>query len=166
MTTPTDAQAAAPPTTATEIELQDNLKTAMRAGDKRALAAYRMVRTKIMERRTARDAKPLDDAAVLEVIRAYVKSLEAAVAEYRSLGTAEDDENIVQLAAEVAVLEPYMPKFLDEAATLALVQAAIVATGATSRKQSGMVMGGLMKAHKGEIDPAVVKRLVDAALPA
>ena len=152
--------------TTVEAELQDKLKTAMKAGDKRALAAYRMVRTKIMERRTARDAKPMDEAAVLDVIRSYVKSLEAALQEYRDLGTDEGDENIVQLAAEVELLAEYMPKFLGEAATVAIVEASIAATGATSRKQAGMVMGHVMKGHKGEVDAGVVKRLVDERLEA
>lgn len=150
--------------TTIELELQDKLKAAMKAGDKRALSAYRMVRTKIMEKRTAKDAKELDDAAVLDVIRSYVKSLEAALAEYRSLGTGEDDENVLQLAAEVAILDPYMPKFLGEDATIAIVEASIAATGATSRKQAGMVMGHVMKGHKGEVDAGVVKRLVEERL--
>ncbi len=150
--------------TTIELELQDKLKGAMKAGDKRALSAYRMVRTKIMEKRTAKDAKELDDAGVLEVIRSYVKSLEAALAEYRSLGTAEDDENILQLAAEVALLDPYMPKFLGEAETAAIVEASIAATGATARKQAGMVMGHVMKGHKGDVDAGLVKRLVEERL--
>ena len=150
--------------TTIEAELQEKLKGAMKAGDKRALSAYRMVRTKIMEKRTASDAKDLDEAGVLEVIRGYVKSLEAALTEYRALGTDEDDENIVQLAAEVALLDPYMPKFLAEAETIVIVEASIAATGATSRKQAGMVMGHVMKGHKGDVDAGLVKRLVDERL--
>lgn len=147
-----------------ETELMANLKTAMKAGDKRAVSAIRMVRTKIMEARTAKNAKPLDEDGVLEVIRGYVKSLEAALAEFRASGTGEDDENILQLAAEVKLFQPYMPTFLSEEATAAIVEAAIASTGATARKQMGMVMGAVMKGHKGEVDPSLVKTLIEARL--
>lgn len=151
-------------TTQIETDLTAQLKAAMKAGDKRALNAIRMVRTKIMEARTAKNAKPLDEDGVLEVIRGYVKSLEAALAEFRASGTAEDDENVLQLAAEVELFAPYMPTFLSEAATAAIVDAAIAATGATERKQAGMVMGRVMKEHKGEVEPGVVRALVEARL--
>jgi uncharacterized protein YqeY len=150
----------------TEIErgLAEQLKDAMRAKDKRALAALRMVRTKIMEARTAKDAKPLDEDAVLAIIRGYVKTLEAALAEFRAAGTAEDDENILQLSAEVALLAPYLPSFLGAAETATIVEAAIAATGATSRKEAGKVIGAVMKTHKGAVDPALVRAAVEARL--
>ncbi len=147
-----------------EADLMQQLKTAMKAGDKRALSAIRMVRTKIMEARTAKNAKPLDEDGVLEVIRGYVKSLEAALVEFRASGTSEDDENVLQLSAEVALFEPYMPKFKSEAETTAIVEAAIASTGATERKQAGMVMGAVMKGHKGEVEPGLVRKLVEARL--
>jgi uncharacterized protein YqeY len=149
-----------------EAELMEQMKAAMRGGDKRATAAIRMVRTKIMEARTAKNAKELDDDDVLAILRGYVKSLEAALAEFRANNTPEDDENVVQLSAEVALFEPYMPKFKGEAETAALVDAAIAELGASSRREAGRVMGMLMKAHKGELDAALVRSLVDARLSA
>lgn len=147
-------------TTKTEAELTGMLKDAMRAKDKRTLAAVRMVRTKIMEKRTSKGAGELDDEAVLEVIRSYVKSLGSALDEFRANGTPEDDENVLQLQAEIALLDRYMPKFLSEAQTEALVDATLKAHGITDPKMAGRATGLIMKDHKGEVDAGLVSRLI------
>lgn len=150
--------------TAIETELNGLLKDAMRARDKRALAAIRMVRTKILEKRTSKNAGEITDEVVLQIIRSYVKSLEGAVAEFRASGTSEDDENIVQLASEIALLDRYMPKFLSEAETEAIVIQVLADNGISDVKMAGRATGLVMKGHKGTVEPGLVSRLIRAKL--
>ena len=145
--------------TATEARLMDDLKAAMKAKDKVALGAIRMVRSKISEKRTAKNATELDDEAVVGVIKSYVKSLQGAIDDFRKGGTADDEPAIADLVAEIAVLQPYLPQLLDEAATAAIVQGVIDAQGLSGAKAIGRVMGAVMKDHKGKVDAALVKRL-------
>ena len=147
-----------------ETELNGMLKDAMRARDKRALAAIRMVRTKILEKRTAKGAGEITDDVVLQLIRSYVKSLEGALAEFRAADTPDDDENIVQLTSEIALLDRYMPKFLGEAETEALVVAVLTDNNISDPKMAGRATGLVMKDHKGSVDAALVNRLVRAKL--
>ena len=151
---------------ATELEarLGEDLKTAMRARDKVGMAAIRMLRTRFMELRTAKNARELDEAGAVEVIRAYVKSLQGAVDEFVAKGTPADDDNVAGLLAEVAFLDVYLPKMLDEAATRALVATILAANGVTDAKMAGQAIGLIMKDHKGQVDPGMVSRLVRAKL--
>ena len=150
--------------TAVEKELMTHLKTAMKARDKVKIAAIRMARSKITEARTAKNAGELDDAAVRGVIASYVKSLGSALDEFRANGTPEDDSNIVDLTAEIAALQPWMPKLLSEAETQAIVAQVVAENGLSGAKMMGRGMGLIMKDHKGEVDANLVKKLLLAEL--
>ncbi len=153
-------------TTATETELTAMLKDAMRARDKRALAAIRMIRTKILEKKTSKNAGEITDDVVVGIIRAYVKGLQGALEEFRAGGTTDDDENIVQLSFEIDLFDHYMPKFLDEDATRELVHKTLEEAGITDPKMAGRATGMIMKGHKGQVDPGLVNRLIRAKLGA
>ncbi len=152
--------------TETEKELTGMLKDAMRARDKRALSAIRMIRARILEKKTSKNAGEITDDVVLALIRSYVKSLEGALTEFRGAGTAEDDENIVQLSFEVALFDRYMPQFMNEADTKALVDKTLDEAGIGDPKMAGRATGLIMKAHKGQVDPGLVNRLIRARLGA
>lgn len=152
--------------TPTEARLMDDLKIAMKARDKVKLSAIRMVRSRITEKRTAKGAAELDDAAVVEVISAYVKSLNGAIADFRKGGTPDDDDAIVSLRDEIALLQPYLPQLLDEAATVTIVEAVIAEHGLAGAKMIGRTMGLVMKDHKGKVDAGLVKKLAAARLGA
>ncbi len=151
-------------TTKTEKELTEQLKTAMRNRDKVALAAIRMVRTRIMERRTAKNAGELTDEMVVGVIRSYVKSLQSALADFRGAGTPDSDDNVAQMLAEIELLGPYLPTLLDEAGTEALVAKVLDDHDIDNPKMTGRAIGLVMKDHKGTVDPALVSRLVRSRL--
>lgn len=150
--------------TALEGELTEQLKLSMKAGDKTALAAIRMVRTKIMEKRTAKNAKPIVQDDVVDIIRNYVKQMQGSIDELRAGGADDDEVNLAQMKAEIAYLDRFLPKFLDEAATRALVDGVMAAQGVTDPKQAGRVMGAVLKEHKGRVDPALVQALVKERL--
>ncbi|MCO4760244.1 MAG: GatB/YqeY domain-containing protein [Myxococcales bacterium] len=143
-----------------EKELLAHMKAAMKARDKVALAAIRMARSKVTEARTAKGAGELDDTAIRGVIASYVKSLGSALDEFRANGTPEDDDNIVTLTAEIAVLQRWMPQLLSEDETRAIVAGVIADNGLAGAKMMGRGMGLVMKSHKGKVDANLVKKLM------
>ena len=144
--------------------LDARLKQAMRDKDRRTLDVIRQVRT---EAQTARTAPGFtgdeDDAFYRRVITAYVKKIRKARDEYLALGDRGADM-AGKLGFEVDYLAEFLPRTLDEAATRALVTEAITATGASGPKDVGKVMGHIMKAHREQVDSALVKRLTDQLL--
>jgi uncharacterized protein len=149
---------------ALEQALTDTLTQAIKAKDGKTSDVVRMIKTKIQERRTAKGASgQVDDALVLEVIGAYRKLLQKAIAEYEKLGE-RGAEQASKLRFEIAFCEGYLPKGLDESAVRTLVQERIGALGITDAKQVGRLVGDIMKTHKGQVEAADVKRLAEEML--
>jgi uncharacterized protein YqeY len=152
--------------TSIENQLQDLLKEAMRNKDSRTADCVRMIKTKHMERRTASGFKgQLDDALWLEVIGAYQKQLRKARDEYAGLGE-RGAENLPQLDFEIELCGRFLPKLAGEDEVRAAAKEAIARLAVTDPKQSGKVLGDIMKTQKGKFDPAMVKRLVEQELGA
>lgn len=150
---------------ALEQQLTDILKKAMMEKDLRTADAVRMLKTKVMERRTAKGfSGTVDDALVTDVISAYRKSLQKALAEFEALGE-RGKEQAEQLRFEINFCAQFLPKGLDEEALKVLIQERIGALGLKSRKESGRLLGDIMKSHKGQVDAADVKRLAESLLP-
>ncbi len=145
-------------------DLDARMKAAMRAKDRRTLNLIRMVKTRIKERETAAGFEgEVDDALVLDVIAAYVKQMKKAMVDYERAGDA-GREGVEQLRFEVAYLEPFLPQKLGEAQTRELVRATIDSLGVTDPRQVGRVMGAVMKAHRDEVEPGLVRRLAEELL--
>ena len=150
--------------TALENELTEQLKVSMKAGDKVALAAIRMVRTKIMEKRTAKNATDITDEVVVDLIRNYVKVLQGSIDELKAGGASDDEDNIVQMRGEISYLDRFVPKLADEAETAAIVEAVLAAHGIADPKMAGKATGLVMKDHKGRVDPGLVAKVIKAKL--
>ncbi|MBD3236936.1 MAG: hypothetical protein GF330_09550 [Candidatus Eisenbacteria bacterium] len=147
-------------------QLDSRLKDAMRSKDQTALGVLRMVRTRLQEyARQNKISGEIPDAQVRAVIAAYVKQLRKSLPEFEKGGDAAA-EHLTRLREEIAYLEPFLPQLLDEAATRALVEQAVAELGHPPPQRSGMVIGRIMKAHRGEVDPLLVRRLVEEALGA
>jgi uncharacterized protein YqeY len=147
-----------------EVQLNDLLKDAMRAKDARTADCIRMIKTKHMERRTAAGFKgPLDDNLWLDVVAAQQKQVRKAREEYASLGERGADA-LPQLDFEVAFCARFLPKVAGDDEVRAAVRETIARLGAADPKQSGRVMGEIMKANKGKFDPSSVKRIVEEEL--
>src|SRR5437867_844798 len=96
--------------------LDDTLKHAIKDRDLRTADVVRMLKTKLMERRTAKGfLGQVDDALVLDVIGAYRKQLQKALAEFEKAGD-RGASQVEQLRFEAVFCERYLPKGLDEAA--------------------------------------------------
>ncbi len=147
-----------------EQALDDTLKQAMKDKDGRTADVVRMLKTRLQERRTAKGfAGTVDDALVLDVIGAYRKQLQKAIAEYDKIGE-RGAAQAAQLRFELQFCERYLPRGMDEDALRALLKERLAALGITDPKQAGRLVGDIMKTHKGQAEAADVKRIAEELL--
>ena len=147
-----------------ETELMNLLKDAMRAKDARTADCIRMIKTKHMERRTAAGFKgPLDDNLWLEVVTAYQKQLRKSREEYVAIGE-RGAEAIPQIDFEIEFCARFLPKQASEDEVRTIVRETLARLGVADVKQAGRVVGDIMKANKGKLEAATVKRMVEEEL--
>jgi uncharacterized protein YqeY len=147
-----------------DAQISDLLKEAMRARDQRTKDVLAMIKTKHMERRTAAGFKgPLDDSLWLEVIGSYQKQLKKARDEYAALGE-KGAHHLPQLDFEIEFCSRFLPKLAGDDEVRVAVKETLARLAVKDPKQSGKVMGEIMKANKGKFDPAAVKRIVEEQL--
>ena len=147
-----------------EQTLTDTLTQAIKARDARTADVVRMLKTKVQERRTAKGfAGAVDDALVLDVISAYRKLLQKALAEYEKVGERGAGQ-AAQLRFEIEFCERYLPKTMDDVAVRALVRERIGTLGISDPKQAGRLVGDIMKTHKGQVEAGDVKRVAEELL--
>ena len=151
---------------AIEQQLTDTLTQAIRAKDTRTADVVRMLKTRLQERRTAKGfTGQVDDALLLDVIGAYRKQLQKALAEYEKLGE-RGAAHAAQLRFEIEFCERFLPRGLDATALRSLVQERARALGIADAKQVGRLVGDIMKTHKGQVDAADVKKIAEELLKA
>ncbi|TDJ27385.1 MAG: GatB/YqeY domain-containing protein [Gammaproteobacteria bacterium] len=149
-----------PPSTTLKAHLQDDVKSALRAGDKARLSILRLAMAAIQ--RSEIDARDtLTDAAVVNVLRKMVQQCQESIGQYRQ---GNRDDLVAKEIAEIAVLQEYLPAPLDEAETLALVEEVLAATAANSRADMGRVMAEIKTRAAGKVDMAQVSALVRVRL--
>jgi uncharacterized protein YqeY len=147
-----------------EQQLNDLLKQAMKDKDPATSDVVRMIKTKIMERRTSKGfTGEVNDALIVEVIGAYRKQLQKALEEFEKVGE-KGAEQAAQLKTEITFCERFLPKGLDEAALRTLVKERIDALGINDPKQSGKLLGDIMKSHKGQVEASDIKRIAEELL--
>ena len=151
---------------AIEQQLTDALKQSMREKDTRTSNVVRMIKTKVTERTTSKGfAGQVDDALLVDVIGAYRKQLQKALAEYEKVGD-RGAQQAEELKFEIAFCERYLPKGMDEGALRELVRERISALSIADAKQIGRLVGDVMKTHKGQVEPGDVKRVAERILAA
>jgi uncharacterized protein YqeY len=149
---------------ALEEILTNRLTRAIKDKDGRTADVVRMLKTRVQERRTAKGfAGQIDDALVLDVIGAYRKQLQKAIAEYDKLGE-RGAEQAARLRFEQEFCEGYLPKGMDQVAVRALVKERLEALGIADAKQVGRLVGDIMKTHKGQVEAADAKRIAEELL--
>ena len=146
----------------TRQRVLDDIKSAMKAGEKSRLTVLRSVsaafRQKEIDERTE-----LDEPAVVAILDKLVKQRRESISQYENAGR----EDLVAVeAAELEVLRGYLPEQLDEAGIDAAIDEAVGSTGATSVRDMGKVMGVLKPALQGRADMSVVSGRVKARLGA
>ena len=140
--------------------LTDDMKAAMKGGDKGSLGVIRLVNAAIKQKEVDERVE-LDDAAVLAVLDKMVKQRKDSVSQFEGAGR-EDLAAIER--AEIVVIERYLPAKLGEAEILAAINAAITETGASSAADIGKLMGVLKPKLAGQADMGLVSKLVKQAL--
>lgn len=147
-----------------ETELRTQLTAAMKAKDQKTLNLIRMINTKIMERRTAKDFKgEVDDALVLDVISSYKKSMEKAKAEFAAAGDKAKDQ-IAELDFEIDWCKKMLPQGLSEAELRAAVADAVAALPQKDPKMAGRVIGAIKKQFGERADAQLAKKIAEELL--
>ncbi len=147
-----------------EETLRKQLTAALKAKEMAKANCIRMISTRVMERRTAKNFKgEVDDNLYQDVIAAYRKSMIKAVEQFKQAGE-KGAANAAELQFEVDFLEQFVPKGLGDDEIRAAVKQAITDLGADSPKMIGRVIGQVMKANKGKADAGDVKRIASQEL--
>jgi hypothetical protein len=145
--------------------LTEELKTAMKAKDQRTVSTVRMILAALKERDIAvRDKGNRDgiaDPEIVELMQKLVRQRRDSIELYEKGGRPELAQ---QEAEEIAVIERYLPKAMDEAEATAAIAAAIAETGASTIKDMGRVMAHLKERYAGRMDFAKAGALVKQKL--
>jgi uncharacterized protein YqeY len=147
--------------TTLRARLSSELKDAMKQKDACRLSTLRLINAAIKDRDIALRGEGQEDGAgddeILQILGKMVKQRNESVRAYEEGGRLEMAE---QERAEIAVIEDFLPRQLDEGEIAAAIDAAIAGTGATSIRDMGKVMGDLKSRYAGQMDFARVGPMV------
>ena len=146
----------------TKERLQDDVKAALKAGDRARLGVLRMVMAAIKQREVD-SRETLDDGTVLGILEKMVKQRQDAIIQFERGGRSD---LVAKETTEIDVIRTYLPEPLDEAALTTLIEAAITDTGATTPSDMGRVMAEIKKNAAGRADMGQASQLVRARLTA
>ncbi|MBT2117446.1 hypothetical protein FHW84_001323 [Dyella sp. SG562] len=141
-------------------QLQEDMKNAMRGGDKARLAVIRLILASIKQREVDERIE-LDDVQTLAVLEKMLKQRRDSITQFDA---AQRQDLADAERAEVAVIETYLPAKLSEAEIDELITAAIASTGASSARDMGKVVTAVKQQSAGRADMAVVSARVKARL--
>jgi uncharacterized protein YqeY len=140
--------------------LTEDMKAAMKSGDKTRLGVIRLVNAAIKQREVDERIE-LDDPAVLAVLEKMVKQRRDSISQFDAAGRA--DLSAIE-HTEMAVIEHYLPAKLGEAQVIDAIDAAIAETGASSPADMGKLMAVLKPRLAGQADMGEVSKLVKQRL--
>ncbi|WP_288469087.1 GatB/YqeY domain-containing protein [uncultured Stenotrophomonas sp.] len=141
-------------------QLTEDMKAAMKAGEKHKLGVIRLINAAIKQREVDERIE-LDDTAVIAVLDKMVKQRKDSVSQYE----AANREDLAEIErAEIVVIEAYLPAKMGEAEIVTAIQAAIAETGASGPADMGKLMGALKPKLAGQADMGLVSKLVKQLL--
>ena len=143
-----------------KAQLTDDMKTAMKAGEKDRLGVIRLINAAIKQKEVDERIE-MTDPLVLAVLEKMVKQRKDSITQYEA--AAREDLAAVE-RYELGVLDTYLPAKLGEAEILAAIDAAMAQTGASSAADIGKLMGALKPALAGQADMGLVSKLVKQKL--
>ncbi len=141
-------------------QIQDDMKTAMKAGEKTRLGVIRLILAAVKQREVDERIE-LDDAQVLAVLDKMLKQRRDSITQYRDAGR-EDLADVERF--EVGVIQGYLPAALTDEELTALVAGAVAASGAAAMSDMGKVMAVLRPQVQGRADMGAVSALVKRQL--
>ncbi len=140
--------------------ITEDMKTAMRSGEKDRLAVIRLLQAAIKQREVD-ERITLDDAQVTSVLEKMIKQRKESIVAFEKGARAD---LVAKESAEIVILQPYLPAQLGEAELDALIAEAIASTGAASIKDMGKVMGVVKAKAAGKADMGAVGARIKAKL--
>ena len=140
--------------------ITEDMKTAMRSGEKDRLAVIRLLQAAIKQREVD-ERITLDDAQITSVLEKMIKQRKESVVAFEKGARAD---LVAKENAEIAVLQPYLPAQLSDAELDALIAEAIASTGAASIKDMGKVMGIVKSKAAGKADMGAVGARIKSKL--
>jgi len=141
--------------------ISEDLKAAMKGKDADRLSTLRMVKTALKNREIDK-MEALTDEEAIKVLQSLVKQRRDSIEQYQQAGRIQLAE---KEAAEIKVIEEYLPAALDEAAIARVVEETISETGASSMKEMGAVMKAVMAKLAGQtVDGKAVNQIVKSKL--
>ena len=146
-------------------QLTEALKVALKAREARAVSTLRLILAALKDRdiaaRPKGNTEGIDDAEIIELLHRMVRQRRESIGLFEQGGRLELAQ---QEAEEIAVIERFLPKQLDEAATDAAVSEMIAALGAGSLKDMGRVMTALKENYGGQMDFGRASQIVKQKL--
>jgi len=143
-----------------KARITEDMKSAMRAGEKDRLSCIRMLQAGIKQREVDERIE-LDDAQVLAVIDKMIKQRRETVTQFQAGNRAD---LVAKESAEINLLSGYLPARLGDAELAAMIKEAIAASGAASMKDMGKVMGILKPKVQGRADMGALSARIKTAL--
>ena len=140
--------------------LNEDMKQAMRDGNKFRLSTIRLVRAAIKNQEIEL-RRPLDDNETLSVLSRELKQRRDSLLEFTNAGR---EDLVSNVSAEIEIISEYLPKQLNEEEIKAIVVQTMQETGASSKADMGKLMGALMPKVKGVADGKVVNGIVQQLL--
>src|SRR5262244_3591873 len=140
--------------------ITEDMKTAMRAGEKERLATIRLILSAIKQREVD-ERITLDDGQVLAVLEKMVKQRKESITQFEAGGR---PDLVAKESAEMGVLQGYLPAQLSEAELDSLIAEAMASTGAASIKDMGKVMGVVKAKAQGRADMGAVSARIKQKL--
>jgi len=140
--------------------ITEDMKSAMRAGEKERLGTIRLALAAIKQREID-ERITLDDGQVLAVLEKMIKQRKEAITQFQAGGRAD---LVAKESAEVSILDSYLPARMSDAELDALIASAIAASGATSAKDMGKVMALVKSQAQGRADMGAVSARVKEKL--
>ncbi len=143
-----------------KTQVSDDMKSALRGGEKLRLTTIRMLLAAIKQREVD-ERRELSDGDILQIVEKLIKQRREAAAQFKSAGRSDLEARELE---ETRILSVYLPVQLTEAEIQALLDAAMAETGAAGMKDMGKVMNVLRPRLQGRADMAQVSALLKAKL--
>jgi uncharacterized protein YqeY len=140
--------------------ITEDMKTAMRAGEKERLATIRLILSAIKQREVD-ERITLDDSQVLTAIEKMIKQRKEAITQFDAGGRAD---LVAKETAEIAILQTYLPAQMSDAEIDGLITEAIASSGAASIKDMGKVMAAVKAKAQGRADMGAVSARIKQKL--
>ncbi|MEJ2195984.1 MAG: GatB/YqeY domain-containing protein [Ignavibacteriaceae bacterium] len=142
-------------------KINEDLKIALKSGDKTRLLTIRSIRTLILEFENSGTAKEMKEEDELNLLRTAAKKRKDSIEQYRK---AKREDLAQSEEKELEIIMSYLPKQLNESEIESTIKVVAAQIGATTKKDFGKLMSAGMKELKGKADGNIVREIVEKIL--